>query len=179
MQASAPYGTVCLDSWSSMDRTPIKHISGCECSHLERNSPPPKPKNKRHGVRFKTSLRSCSLVANARLLRINYQLMPTTWCSEVMQMQLALICIQRQQLTDAQMADNGDALAIFWQRERLAAILSEAVPIWMETTTLHYCDDDSSLGDVGAHCCCCSQLKHSRPNIYSPFTHTHTALWCR
>lgn len=40
-----------------------------------------------------------------------------------------------------------------WQRERLAAILSEAVPIWIETTTLHYCDEGSTLGAVGAHCC--------------------------
>jgi len=36
-----------------------------------------------------------------------------------------------------------------WQRERLAAILSEAVPLWMETTTLHHCDD-SRLGAEGA-----------------------------
>lgn len=58
-----------------------------------------------------------------------------------------------------------------WQRERLAAILSEAVPIWMETTTLHHCDDGSSLGAVGAHCCCSLantfKAKHTQP------IHTH------
>lgn len=171
MQANAPYGTVCLDSWSRMHRTPIKHISGCEYSHLER-----KTNGMEHALKHHFTP-ACSLLHLLR--RINYWHTSTTWCLELMQMQLAPICI-RQQLTDAQMADNRDALAIFWQRERLAAILSEAVPIWMETTMLHYCDDDSSLGDVGAHCCCCcSQLKHSRPSAYSPFIYTHRALWCR
>ncbi|TNN67849.1 hypothetical protein EYF80_022003 [Liparis tanakae] len=37
-----------------------------------------------------------------------------------------------------------------WQRERLAAILSEAVPIWMETTALLYGDDSSGAGAEAA-----------------------------
>lgn len=89
-----------------------------------------------------------------------------------MQMQLAPICI-RQQLTDAQMADRQRCARHLWQRERLAAILSEAVPIWTETTTLHYCDDGSSLGAAGAHC-----TTLSRPSIYSLFIHTDRALCC-
>lgn len=48
-----------------------------------------------------------------------------------MQMQLDLICI-RQQLTDAQMAARQRRARHLWQR--LAAILSEAVPVWREAT---------------------------------------------
>lgn len=51
-----------------------------------------------------------------------------------MQMQLALICIRRQ-LMDAQMADRQRRARHLWQRGRLAAILSGAVPIWIERTT--------------------------------------------
>lgn len=68
-------------------------------------------------------------------------------------MQLASICIGRQ-LTDAQMAaDRGVYSPSLAAGKRLAAILSEAVPIWMEATTLLQSDDDSSLGAVDAGCC--------------------------
>lgn len=99
-----PYGTVGPDSWSHMHRTPIKHISGCEYSQ---------PKRKTNGTKhtFRHHFTSvCSPLRRAH--RSNYQHMPTAWWLEVMQMQLASICI-RQQLTDAQMADNRDAPAIF------------------------------------------------------------------
>lgn len=94
-------------------------------------------------------------------------------------MQLASICI-RQQLTDAQMAGSRDALAIFGRgKGRLAAILSEAVPIWMETTTLHCCDDDSSLGAVGAHCCCSRSDAFKARHMQSIHTQTERSLSCR
>lgn len=65
-----------------------------------------------------------------------------------------------------------------WQRERLAAILFEAVPIWMETTTLHYCDDGSSLGAVGAHCCCSLANALKAKHIQSIHTHKQSSpLW--
>ena len=63
-----------------------------------------------------------------------------------------------------------------WQRERLAAILSEAVPIRTETTTLHYCDDGSSLGAVGAHCCYSLVYSLKAKHLQSIHTHTHTEL---
>lgn len=142
MQTCAPYGTVSPDPWSHMHWTPIKHISGWKYLHHKR-------KTKTQYI-FKIWPHFClhSTTAHSLLAHTNDMVV---WIM-VMQMQLAQICI-RQQLTDAQMAEKRYTRHL-WQKEKLAAILSETVPIWMETTTVHYCDNSSSLGAVGTLCWC-------------------------
>lgn len=101
MKTWAPYGTVKpVDSWSHKHRTPTKTFL-CSNTHTPREKP--------NGIKYALKQHftpACSLLCC--LHRSNYQHMPTTWWLEVMQMQLVSICI-RQQLMDAQMADNRDA----------------------------------------------------------------------
>ncbi len=170
MRLHAIWHSIGSDFWSYMHRTPIRHVSGSESSQ---------PKRKTNGTKhtLKKSLQSCLPTAIRRVLRSNYQHTPTTRWLAVMQMQLASICI-RQQLTDAQMANRQRRARHLWQRQRLAAILSEAVPIWRETTTLHYSDDGSSLGAAGARCCCCS-LAFKAKHIQAIETNKQSSVWCK
>lgn len=86
---------------------------------------------------------------------------------EVMQMQLALICIQRQ-LTDAHMTTPETRLICLTERETGGHF------VWgcahLETSALHYCDDSSSLG-VGLYSAlaCNWKAAFTAKSVYSSF----------
>lgn len=148
------------------------HFRACECSHTSRGGKNKRQPNTLWNI---TSLLCFPPLSREQLSAHANNMMVGGYANAI---SLDLHSTTANGCTDGRQQRRARHL---WQRERLAAILSEAVPIWKETTTLHYRDDGSSLGAVGALCCCCCsqaalntlKAKH----IQSIHTHIQTSLF--
>lgn len=131
---------------SRASKTPIKHISGCKYSQPKRKTNVTKYTSKHH---FTPACSLSTMPCLQEQLSAHANDKMIGGYANAISLDLHSTTVNGR--TDGRQQRRARHL---WQRGKPAAILSEAVPIWMETTTLHYSDDGSSLGAVGAHCCC-------------------------